>query len=154
MTEIFPIRFSILGLSIFGILFMKITWFQGLLILSRNQLSDKLNESGVIVSTEISKKMNSGLSFHLPKKGMSLNDDYHIHNFDEATIADVFSSNDISQKIKIAMERYGLVNVKYEYAVADKKGNIGWQAVGIIPIRKNFSGYVPIPGDGRYEWKI
>ena len=34
---------------------------------------------------------------------------------------------------------------------ADKKGNIGWQAVGIIPIRKNFSGYVPIPGDGRFE---
>ncbi len=35
---------------------------------------------------------------------------------------------------------------------ADKAGNIGWQAVGIIPIRKNFSGYVPNPGDGRYEW--
>lgn len=35
---------------------------------------------------------------------------------------------------------------------ADKKGNIGWQSVGIVPIRKNFSGYVPIPGDGRYEW--
>ena len=35
---------------------------------------------------------------------------------------------------------------------ADKKGNIGWQAVGIIPIRKNFSGYVPVPGDGRFEW--
>ncbi len=35
---------------------------------------------------------------------------------------------------------------------ADKKGNIGWQAVGIAPIRKNFSGLVPIPGDGRYEW--
>ena len=36
---------------------------------------------------------------------------------------------------------------------ADKKGNIGWQAVGIVPIRKNFSGYVPVPGDGRYEWE-
>ncbi len=35
---------------------------------------------------------------------------------------------------------------------ADNKGNIGWQVVGIIPIRKNFSGYVPVPGDGRYEW--
>ncbi len=35
---------------------------------------------------------------------------------------------------------------------ADKKGNIGWQAVGIIPVRKNFSGQVPVPGDGRYEW--
>lgn len=35
---------------------------------------------------------------------------------------------------------------------ADKKGNIGWQAVGIAPIRKNFSGLVPVPGDGRFEW--
>jgi penicillin amidase len=35
---------------------------------------------------------------------------------------------------------------------ADKNGNIGWQAVGIAPIRKNFSGLVPVPGDGRYEW--
>ncbi len=35
---------------------------------------------------------------------------------------------------------------------ADKKGHIGWQAVGISPIRKNWSGLVPVPGDGRYEW--
>ncbi|HEY4305036.1 MAG TPA: penicillin acylase family protein [Gemmatimonadaceae bacterium] len=35
---------------------------------------------------------------------------------------------------------------------ADKSGNIGWQSVGIAPIRKNFSGLVPVPGDGRYEW--
>jgi penicillin amidase len=34
----------------------------------------------------------------------------------------------------------------------DRKGNIGWQAVGIAPIRKNWSGLVPVPGDGRYEW--
>lgn len=35
---------------------------------------------------------------------------------------------------------------------ADKQGNIGWQAVGIAPLRRNFSGLVPVPGDGRYEW--
>ncbi|MEM7484921.1 MAG: penicillin acylase family protein [Bacteroidota bacterium] len=35
---------------------------------------------------------------------------------------------------------------------ADKEGNIGWQAVGIAPIRRNFSGLVPVLGDGRYEW--
>jgi penicillin amidase len=34
----------------------------------------------------------------------------------------------------------------------DKKGNIGWQAVGIAPVRRNFSGLVPVPGDGTYEW--
>jgi len=35
---------------------------------------------------------------------------------------------------------------------ADRKGNIGWQAVGLAPIRKNWSGLVPVPGDGRFEW--
>jgi len=36
---------------------------------------------------------------------------------------------------------------------ADQKGTIGWQAVGIAPVRKNFSGLVPVPGDGRFEWE-
>jgi len=36
---------------------------------------------------------------------------------------------------------------------ADRKGDIGWQAVGVAPIRKNWDGLVPVPGDGRYEWK-
>ncbi len=35
---------------------------------------------------------------------------------------------------------------------SDKTGTIGWQAVGLSPIRKNFSGLVPVPGDGRFEW--
>lgn len=35
---------------------------------------------------------------------------------------------------------------------ADKKGNIGWQVVGITPIRNTHSGMVPVPGDGRYTW--
>jgi penicillin G amidase len=35
---------------------------------------------------------------------------------------------------------------------ADRKGNIGYQAVSITPLRPNWSGLVPVPGDGRYEW--
>ena len=35
---------------------------------------------------------------------------------------------------------------------ADKDGTIGWQAVGIAPIRNTHSGLVPVLGDGSYEW--
>jgi penicillin amidase len=35
---------------------------------------------------------------------------------------------------------------------ADRKGNIGYQAVAITPLRPNWSGLIPVPGDGRYEW--
>jgi penicillin G amidase len=36
---------------------------------------------------------------------------------------------------------------------ADKEGNIGWQATGISPIRKGFSGLVALTGDGSQEWQ-
>jgi penicillin amidase len=35
---------------------------------------------------------------------------------------------------------------------ADRSGTIGWQAVGIAPVRRTWDGLVPVPGDGRYEW--
>lgn len=35
---------------------------------------------------------------------------------------------------------------------ADKNGDIGWQVSSIAPIRRNWSGLVPVPGDGLYEW--
>ncbi len=36
---------------------------------------------------------------------------------------------------------------------ADVDGNIGWQAVGVAPLRPNWSGLLPVPGDGRFEWE-
>jgi len=36
---------------------------------------------------------------------------------------------------------------------ADKFGDIGWQAVGIAPIRKTHSGLVPVKGDGKFDWE-
>ncbi len=35
---------------------------------------------------------------------------------------------------------------------ADTTGNIGWVASGLMPIR-SWSGLLPVPGDGRYEWQ-
>lgn len=35
---------------------------------------------------------------------------------------------------------------------ADTSGTIGWQVAGIAPIRRNWSGLLPVPGDGRFEW--
>ena len=36
---------------------------------------------------------------------------------------------------------------------ADKYGDIGWQAVGIAPVRKTHSGLVPVSGNGNFEWE-
>jgi penicillin amidase len=50
-----------------------------------------------------------------------------------------------------AMARYKVPSENIIYA--DKSGNIGWIAAGLAPVRKNWSGLFPVPGDtGEYEW--
>lgn len=36
---------------------------------------------------------------------------------------------------------------------ADTDGTIGWVAGAMVPRRPNWDGLIPVPGDGRYEWK-
>ena len=124
MKKTVPIIFTLIALSIIGILFIQITWLQGLMILAKNQLSDKVNQSAVIVSTEVSKKMNSGLSLRFPKRHQSLGEEYHIHSFEESSIADIYNQTELNTSIKAALNKYGVTDLNYEFAVTDKKGNI------------------------------
>ena len=82
MKKTFPVIFTLITLSIVGILFIQITWLQSLMILTRSQLNDKVNQSVVNVSNELGKKLHSGLSFKLPKRGQSLIDN-SVPNFSE-----------------------------------------------------------------------
>lgn len=51
-----------------------------------------------------------------------------------------------------AMERWKVPSENLIYADVD--GNIGWVAAGLTPIRKNWSGLLPVPGaEGKYEWQ-
>jgi penicillin amidase len=51
-----------------------------------------------------------------------------------------------------ASERWKVPSENLVYADVD--GNIGWQAVGLAPVRRGWAGLLPVPGrDGRYEWQ-
>lgn len=49
-----------------------------------------------------------------------------------------------------AMNRWGTPGENQVYA--DPTGTIGWRPAGLVPIRPNWDGMLPVPGDGRYEW--
>ncbi len=38
------------------------------------------------------------------------------------------------------------------HVCADVDGAIGWFAAGLVPIRRNWEGLLPVAGDGRFEW--
>ena len=49
-----------------------------------------------------------------------------------------------------AVARWGKPALNLVYA--DIKGNIAWTPRGYAPIRPNWDGLLPVPGDGKYEW--
>lgn len=53
-------------------------------------------------------------------------------------------------QFRAAMNRWGAPGENQVYA--DTSGNVGWIPGGLTPIRPNWDGLLPVPGDGRYEW--
>ncbi len=62
---------------------------------------------------------------------------------------DYMRAQDFDQ-FRRAMKHWGAPTENQVYA--DTKGNIGWVPGGLVPIRPNWDGLMPVPGDGRYEW--
>jgi len=54
------------------------------------------------------------------------------------------------ERFTAALNRWGAPGENMVYA--DEAGTIGWKAAGLTPVRPNWDGTLPVPGDGRYEW--
>lgn len=57
---------------------------------------------------------------------------------------------DAAETVREVAERWGAPAENICYASAG--GEIGWVPAGMVPIRPNWNGLLPVPGDGRYEW--
>lgn len=49
-----------------------------------------------------------------------------------------------------ALEGWGCPSVNHIYA--DTANTIAWKPSGATPVRNNWDGLLPVPGDGRFEW--
>lgn len=49
-----------------------------------------------------------------------------------------------------AIRRFATPSLNHVYA--DVKGAIAWLPFGMTPVRRNWDGLTPVPGDGRFEW--
>jgi penicillin amidase len=54
-------------------------------------------------------------------------------------------------EFRAAMRHWAVPAVNQVYA--DAGGDIGWVVAGWSPVRDNWDGLLPVPGDGRYEWQ-
>jgi penicillin amidase len=61
----------------------------------------------------------------------------------------VMSAVDVDAYDK-ALTRWGSPGEHHVFA--DTNGDIAWRSAAKTPIRDNYDGLLPVPGDGRYEW--
>jgi penicillin G amidase len=54
------------------------------------------------------------------------------------------------QQFEDAVKRWKVPSENLAYG--DRAGNIGEYSAGLAPLRKNWYGLLPVPGDGGYEW--
>jgi penicillin amidase len=55
------------------------------------------------------------------------------------------------QEFERAMPRWKVPSENIVYA--DRDGNIGEHSTGLAPVRRNFTGLLPMPGDAAFEWQ-
>lgn len=61
----------------------------------------------------------------------------------------VMEARNYAEYVK-ALNGWGCPSVNHIYA--DTTNKIAWKPSGASPIRQNWDGLLPVPGDGRYEW--
>lgn len=54
------------------------------------------------------------------------------------------------REFEAAMPRWKVPSENIVYA--DRQGNIGEHSTGLAPLRKNWTGLLPVPGNGAFEW--
>jgi len=54
-------------------------------------------------------------------------------------------------EVRAHLNRWGAPGLNH--IQADTDGNIAWSPRALVPIRPNWDGLLPVPGDGRYEWE-
>ena len=112
---------------------------------------------------EVKGEPDRQVELHFTRHGPVLDEDTAKHRafalrtvWNEAGLAGYFGSSRLLlannwSDFKAASNAWGAPPLNLVYA--DIQGNIGWAAAGRTPVRRNWDGLMPVPGDGRYEWQ-
>lgn len=114
MKKIFPVIVSLITLSLLGIIALQVSWFKNLLVVQEDRLLFKVDQASVMVANDLGKYASSSL-FKVPVPddnaipGMSIR--RHL------TLSQLYSVDEIRDKLARSFEVHGLKKVNFEFAL-------------------------------------
>jgi two-component system phosphate regulon sensor histidine kinase PhoR len=130
MKKTLPIIIVLIGLSLLGLIMLQASWLKNLVQLREAQIITKINNTNYNIVTNISKELYS-TTLRTPHRlqGLTLNNDM-FNLIRPKSIGELFSLQEIQDKINKAFNNEDLKKIKYEFAVINSVGDYEMQTNG------------------------
>jgi two-component system phosphate regulon sensor histidine kinase PhoR len=117
VKRIFPIIIFLIGLSLIGIIYIQYSWLDSMLLLKQDQLKERLYNVAKSISKDLSEY--KGVSHPLSKTYPIFNDDNISSDFFKPyLVGNRLTTQEISEKIRVAFQANNLKEVPFEFALA------------------------------------
>ncbi|MBN8720407.1 MAG: HAMP domain-containing histidine kinase [Sediminibacterium magnilacihabitans] len=124
MKKTFPVIIILITLSLFGLIWLQVSWLRNLLQLREAQLLTKLNEVAATVANDMSKVVYGGQSIRPQRRGgMRLGSEFPLYVPRPLTIKEKFSLQDVTNRLNRAFDIEEIKNTRFEFAVLNSNAD-------------------------------
>ena len=118
MKKSFPVIIVLITLSLFGIIFLQVSWISDMTILRQQQLVQRSEEAATVVANDLSKSASRAPYMKIPRKQKLslLGNDYQIP-LGKSLLSDHFSPFEIKEKLKQAFDDRLLKDINFEFGI-------------------------------------
>ena len=119
MKKIFPTIVVLIALSIIGVIIIQFQWFSNLLVVRGEFFLYKVDKASIAVTEELSRQTSSGGVMRLQShRDMNLvPDNLSFRITKPFSIADRFSEREIGDKLRDALAKEDLKDLRFEFAI-------------------------------------
>ncbi|MEO8404744.1 MAG: HAMP domain-containing sensor histidine kinase [Chitinophagaceae bacterium] len=114
MKRIFTVIIILISISLFGIIFIQLSWLKNMILLRQEQVKEKIERAVNIVGEELAQYKGNYPSGSRPSTPAFM-DDFSVEFLRPITIGKRFTAAQLEQKIANAFHTVGLDDVKFEF---------------------------------------
>lgn len=135
MKRIFTIIIILISISLIGIIFIQISWLRNMILLTEEQLTEKIDKAVNIVGEELTQyKSSYPLGSNKGGNNNLFPEEFSIDFLKPVTIGKKFNVAQLEEKIKSAFKQVQLDKVKFEFLLVTGSSRNGMK---LIPERQS-----------------
>ncbi len=123
MKKIIPVIIVLIALSIVGIIIIQLSWFSNLFQVTEESFLDKVDKTLYDVTRELAKPSSTGTIMGLQRKSQLLSNGLNFEPIRRAPVSEHFTNSEIYNKLRRALDKEGLKNLGFEFAITSEGDN-------------------------------